>query len=624
MKSIILLFCLILFSTILISQNKIQKITYEIVDTNETQFNQVKSIYNWITKNIEFDVKQLTKPYKKTPSTLRTVRKRKGICRDYCDLFVEMCEQIGIKAFTISGYCKGIDYIKGENFLCTDHHWNAFEINNEFYLGDATCGSGFLYYDWTVFKKIKRALLRREYLKTKIKFKTAPIQNLFNPLQKKIINSHYPVDAKWQFKDYPVPYTEFAHDSSAANYKYLNYKYELSKVIDLEQFYIDYTDKDNSLDYNPYNAIDKAAANYKRANNIYRSVQSIDNKAYLDDLKAAFTLYDTAQQNALKQLEIIKKEHKKLKSKYSGYKKRTIQAYRKLNKHFKLIKTPSKYTKSIENQCRKFGNEQSGSSNLKNHDNENKFNNPVPETVDYTRVQENIKRLNDSKYNIFSFQDTLLSLIVNIENQIPEEIVLEDKFNSLLKPLNNSFSISLAAINNMDFNEIIPEQNLINQQIKEISDIQLKLDSFYSVRDENYKKFSTYFEQHMLEYTKSANACIYLATLTGENIKYRNSYEELIELQTKSDKTKSKYLDILQNLHQIKISKTNDRINLLFSVKEEFDTQHGLIMSFFDFVLMKRKHWFQNYIKNANSIKNSSKQKKGQVKAQMKRIEKQK
>jgi len=51
---------------------------------------------------------------------------------------------MGLEAHIIKGFCKGYTSEIGTSFLNPDHDWNAVKIDNNWYLVECTCGSGYL------------------------------------------------------------------------------------------------------------------------------------------------------------------------------------------------------------------------------------------------------------------------------------------------------------------------------------------------------------------------------------------------------------------------------------------------------------------------------------------------
>ncbi|MBC8315789.1 MAG: hypothetical protein H8E51_09825 [Bacteroidetes bacterium] len=148
---------------------------------------RVKALYIWLAKEINYDVKRTDSPIRfESMGELVdfTLRSKHGVCQGYAEVFKNICERMGIKAFTIHGYTKADDKIKTDQ----GHAWNAAKISGRWYLFDPTWGSGYVN--------------GNRYCKSfSLDFYKAPPDSL--------IATHMPFDPLWQLKPYPVNHSEF-------------------------------------------------------------------------------------------------------------------------------------------------------------------------------------------------------------------------------------------------------------------------------------------------------------------------------------------------------------------------------------------------------------------------------
>ncbi len=172
---------------------------------------KVRAIYVWITENIAYDCrkfhqqngsfrvrytseedlqKQLAAIDQKNLE--RTLKHRRGVCQDYAFLFNTMCEAAGIESITIKGYVPSGARMIGQRPETSNHTWNAFSIDGQWHLLDATWGSGFVNAEVTSFKK----QFRDEF------FLMAPSD---------MIKTHFPEEEKWQLLDQPLSEKEYAN-----------------------------------------------------------------------------------------------------------------------------------------------------------------------------------------------------------------------------------------------------------------------------------------------------------------------------------------------------------------------------------------------------------------------------
>lgn len=166
-----------------------------------TQSEKVRAVFYWIAANISYDYNNLFSlsenqgADKEINEILNT---RKGVCRDYSNLFADICGKVGMKAYVVDGYTK-----KDKRVIQNPHAWCAVLVDSIWYLTDPTWGAGYM--EDTLFVK----KLNNKY------FKVAP---------DKFINSHIPFDPLWQLLNYPITKKEFPDRKPVSkNNKYFNF-----------------------------------------------------------------------------------------------------------------------------------------------------------------------------------------------------------------------------------------------------------------------------------------------------------------------------------------------------------------------------------------------------------------
>jgi hypothetical protein len=172
-----------------------------------TQRQKVESIFRWITDNISYNVKSLTRTgspviYEEPDDTARVLkpltervaetvlRRRIAVCDGYARLFKSLCDHAGIGCEIITGYAR-VSWDRSHTRFRSNHKWNAVLIDNKWYLLDATWASGFITF---------RNEFIREY--DSYYFLTPPEQ---------FIRDHYPEDLNWTLMDKPPVVAEFYH-----------------------------------------------------------------------------------------------------------------------------------------------------------------------------------------------------------------------------------------------------------------------------------------------------------------------------------------------------------------------------------------------------------------------------
>lgn len=170
-------------------------LTYRLTHPLHSDVEKFRAIYKWVCDNIKNDVELFSgNKYKRevlkteserkewniklTRETFRRLVKDKmTVCTGYAYLIREMCTAAGINAAIIDGYGRTINAnIEGKGI--SNHSWNAVQLNDKWYLCDATWSSGAV--DTT----------RQAFVK-----KYVDAYFLADP--KLFIRSHYPLDTRW-------------------------------------------------------------------------------------------------------------------------------------------------------------------------------------------------------------------------------------------------------------------------------------------------------------------------------------------------------------------------------------------------------------------------------------------
>lgn len=160
-----------------------------------TDTSRIRAIYAWITQNINYDIVSFnarnTTPQTAPQSVQDVLKSRKAVCQGYADLFVELCNAVGIKAYFVGGYTK-----RDGAIVAIPHAWASVELEGGWYLFDPTWGAGYVQDNQFV-----RSPNFRYY-------KVAPAQ---------MILDHMPFDPMYQFLIHPVTNKEFIEGQTGLN-----------------------------------------------------------------------------------------------------------------------------------------------------------------------------------------------------------------------------------------------------------------------------------------------------------------------------------------------------------------------------------------------------------------------
>ncbi|RWS17634.1 uncharacterized protein B4U79_08067 [Dinothrombium tinctorium] len=155
---------------------------------------KVRAIFRWIAENIKYDWKCMDISL----SSNQILQVREGVCKDYCQLFSDMCQAAGLRVKKIQGFAKGYDYRPGHHFKPGEdiiHNWNAVYIFGAWRLVDTTWGTGYTDHSGKFQKKLNEHF-----------FLTDP---------ESLIWTHFPYDEveanyeRWQLLDKPVNLDDF-------------------------------------------------------------------------------------------------------------------------------------------------------------------------------------------------------------------------------------------------------------------------------------------------------------------------------------------------------------------------------------------------------------------------------
>ena len=172
---------------------------------------RIRAIYTWITHNINYDIAGFlareNNPGGPPQTVADVLHSRKAVCQGYSHLFSSLCKEVGINAYTISGYTK----LQGK-VSQIPHAWVAASLGGDWYLFDPTWGAGYVKDE----KYIRR-------------FNNA----FYSVTPANFIADHMPFDPMNQFLSYPLTHKEFIDGTIASNKTLFNYRDTLKQYNEL-------------------------------------------------------------------------------------------------------------------------------------------------------------------------------------------------------------------------------------------------------------------------------------------------------------------------------------------------------------------------------------------------------
>lgn len=115
------------------SNDGIRLLANTITRGKTTQVDKSRAIYEWISKNVSYDIDELNRSGAKFYTAEDTLRLRKVMCTGYANLNAALHRAIGIEAVVVYGQAGG-----------GLHAWNEIRLGNEWYFQDTTWGAGYV------------------------------------------------------------------------------------------------------------------------------------------------------------------------------------------------------------------------------------------------------------------------------------------------------------------------------------------------------------------------------------------------------------------------------------------------------------------------------------------------
>jgi hypothetical protein len=173
-----------------LNENEIFQLTHQLTNPFSKQEEKVRAVFRWITANIEYDTGILKNKNRRARTFQEVLARKKDICSGYAMLFKAMMNNTGIECEIINGHSKGYQYELVDLFNEKNAHaWNAVKLNDEWYLIDATWGSG--------------------YIEDNRFIRSFNDYYFFTPAEE-LIQTHYPDERRWQLLDKKISKEEFA------------------------------------------------------------------------------------------------------------------------------------------------------------------------------------------------------------------------------------------------------------------------------------------------------------------------------------------------------------------------------------------------------------------------------
>ncbi len=121
----------------------VERLSNYLTAPYESDSLKARAIYEWMSNHIRYDVHKKRKQYKSN----RLLKRRKGICSHYSQLYSDLCNSAGLQVMKVEGYSRSIEMYPNEKHYWSTHAWNAIKLNDKWFFVDMTWGSGFIVYN---------------------------------------------------------------------------------------------------------------------------------------------------------------------------------------------------------------------------------------------------------------------------------------------------------------------------------------------------------------------------------------------------------------------------------------------------------------------------------------------
>jgi len=172
------------------AEGSLESLALYLTEPAKNDLEKVRSIYRWITMNVEYDVEGLLQNRPGDNSAQGVLENRTSVCEGYSNLFLQLAEIAGLETVKISGFAKGYGYTAGDSITGgSNHAWNAVKIDGAWKLIDNTWGAGYMNQNYKFVKRFS------EYF--------------FLAVPEDFIYDHLPVEQNWQLLNNPISMQEY-------------------------------------------------------------------------------------------------------------------------------------------------------------------------------------------------------------------------------------------------------------------------------------------------------------------------------------------------------------------------------------------------------------------------------
>ncbi len=306
-------------------------------------------IYNWITHNIEYDIKSAKDPNRPPAVVQDVLKNKKAVSDGYALLFEAMCEAVGLEAVRIDGYAKDWKFDNGDKFYIPRHEWCAVMIDRRWELADPTIGAGGISHAPGWFRTQLNRIAKEKVVYSKkevFEFRYDPQYFMKNPMEFR--RTHLPADPLWQLAKAPLPLDIFEQGDSAVLQFNADNDGRINRAAELE--YISRLNEDQKLS--------EAAGRMYAFNQRFDMVIAIREQLRAAEVLAKYASRRhvpprSALEDAYRSMVMAKghleKQRSYMPGQYNELKKKNVAKNREANDRIRKVRV---HNKSLISQCR--------------------------------------------------------------------------------------------------------------------------------------------------------------------------------------------------------------------------------------------------------------------------------
>ncbi len=169
--------------------DEIENLALEIAGRIPSEKAKAKAIYEWVAKNITYDIQAYVTNDLPNPAPLNVLATRSGVCEGYARLYVALARASGLEAEMLAGYSKGFSPDENQDRSEPDHAWCAVKFDGVWHLLDPTWAAG--------------------HIDENKKFVAKYSESWFDTPAEQFVYTHLPEKSDWQLLSTPVSTEEF-------------------------------------------------------------------------------------------------------------------------------------------------------------------------------------------------------------------------------------------------------------------------------------------------------------------------------------------------------------------------------------------------------------------------------